>query len=103
MKLVLLKNNQNDYKREGLLHILLCLWILCYNYADIHYRDNIIKLIGRLKESLKLIQTLKVAIDDKHKLFDNTCGLIERIGSPKQIVSFLLWITKNADQLSQVR
>jgi hypothetical protein len=49
-----------------------------------------------------LIKTLKTSIEKKHFLFDRACGSIMKEATPRQNVKFLLWITRNAEQLSKV-
>lgn len=49
-----------------------------------------------------LIKTLKSSIEKKHILFDRACGSIMKEATPRQNVKFLLWITRNAEQLSKV-
>ena len=65
-------------------------------------RDHMIELTKQLTESLDLIKVLRTAIDDKHRKFDHCCTLVKNVGSAKQQVAFLLWITKNVDKLSHV-
>ena len=49
-----------------------------------------------------LIKSVKGAIERKHAVFDTTCGRIMKEATPQQNVKFLLWITRNADQLARV-
>lgn len=55
-----------------------------------------------LQECVTLIRSLKVAIEKKHSLFDRACGSIMKEATPTQNIKFLLWITRNAEQLSKV-
>ena len=66
-------------------------------------RDNILHLMKQLKEAFLLTDKIKRAIEEKHQKFDDTCSVIQNIGSGRQVVAFLLWITRNADKLSLVR
>ena len=59
-------------------------------------------LTNQLKESLSLISDLKAAIDSKHSAFDSACGQVEAFCTPKQIIQFLMWISRNAPKLGQV-
>jgi hypothetical protein len=61
-----------------------------------------IELTKQLTESLSLIKLLRTAIDDKHTKFDACCTRVKNVGSAKQQVAFLLWITRNADKLSRI-
>jgi len=65
-------------------------------------RDRIIELTQQLTESLSLIKILRTAIDEKHQKFDTCCTMVKNIGNAKQQVKMLLWITKNADKLSEI-
>ena len=83
------------------LQVTLHFYIYIYVYICIR-RDNIIHLMKQLKEAYLLTDRIKRAIEQKHQKFDDTCGIIQNIGNERQVVSFLLWITKNADKLSLV-
>jgi hypothetical protein len=65
-------------------------------------RSEVMQLLLHLKESLSLINELKVSIKDKHETFDRECGKINSQASPNQIVRFILWITNNAEKLGKV-
>jgi hypothetical protein len=56
----------------------------------------------QLKESLELIEQLKIAIDEKHSAFDIECGKIQSEVTPQQTVRFLLWISKSVDKIGNV-
>ena len=64
-------------------------------------RAKIVELLTQLKESLRLIQSLRGAIDKKHSSYDSLLRRIQESTSPKQTVLFLLWITRNATALSR--
>ncbi len=65
-------------------------------------RDGIKQLFRQLKDSLDLIEQVKVAIEEKHAAFDRECGNIQREVIPSQSVSFLLWIKKNMIKLAKI-
>lgn len=65
-------------------------------------RSEVLQLLLHLKESLNLINQLKVSIKDKHETFDRECGKITTEASANQSVRFILWITNNADKLAKV-
>jgi hypothetical protein len=65
-------------------------------------RAKAISFLNQLKESMELITSAKAAIEKKHAVFDTTCTRIMKEASPHQNVKFLLWITRNADQLARV-
>lgn len=65
-------------------------------------RSEVLNLLLHLKESLNLINELKVSIKDKHETFDRECGKITTEASANQTVRFILWITNNADKLAKV-
>jgi hypothetical protein len=65
------------------------------------YREKTQYLLGQLKESLSLIETLKTAIEKKHACYDGICGRVQEAASPKQIVLFLKWISAHAEELAK--
>eukprot|EP00981_Chlorochromonas_danica_P001395 scaffold296_cov164-Ochromonas_danica.AAC.12 len=64
-------------------------------------REKISSLLNQLRDSLQLLQSLKVAIEKKHASFDAVCGRVQAAATPKQIVQFQMWITKNAEMLGK--
>lgn len=58
-------------------------------------------LLGHLSESLELLQSLKIAIENKHASYDKVCGRVQDAANPKQTVKFLMWISKNSEALSK--
>jgi hypothetical protein len=58
-------------------------------------------LLAQLKESLGLLDQLKVCIARKHDCYDGVCGRVQASCTPKQSVRFLLWLAKNYKQLAQ--
>lgn len=71
--------------------------VLCW----LVYRERVSSLLNQLRECLQLLQTLKVAIEKKHASFDAVCGRVQAAATPKQIVQFQMWITKNAELLGK--
>lgn len=59
-------------------------------------------LVDQLNESLGLIESLKVNIQQKHAEYDGQCGAIRQLATAKQTVLFLLWVNSNAEKLSRV-
>ena len=59
-------------------------------------------LLGQLKESLDLLKNLKSEIEKKHAVYDLVCGRIREECTAEQNVKFVLWVTKNAAELSKV-
>lgn len=84
------------------------------------------ELLAQLQESLTLIDSLKTAIDKKHSSYDSVCGrgrlslhsnlrhlniccheflivrtLVQQACTPKQTVTFLIWIASHADRLGK--
>jgi hypothetical protein len=68
----------------------------------IRFSDKAKMFLELLQECVSLMRNLKVSIEKKHALFDRACGAIMTEATPPQNVKFLLWITRNADQLSKV-
>lgn len=64
-------------------------------------RDAVVKLLAQLKESLSLLDQLKVSIETKHMCYDGVCGRVQSAGTPKQAVRFLLWLAKNYKMLAK--
>lgn len=65
------------------------------------FRERTSILLGKLRECLDLIESLKTAIEKKHKCYDNICGRVQLAATPKQVVIFLRWISKNANVLAK--
>ena len=57
--------------------------------------------MAQLRESLDLLQVLKVNIEKKHGCYDSICGRVQGAATPKQVVKFLMWITNNAEALGK--
>eukprot|EP01038_Epipyxis_sp_PR26KG_P007984 gene7984-10827_t len=64
-------------------------------------RERIGGLLGQLKESLNLIESLKTSIANKHEAYDGICGRVQEAVTPRQTVLFQLWINQNADKLAK--
>lgn len=64
-------------------------------------REKIKRLLTQLNESLSLLGSFKAAIERKHTSYDNVCGRVQAAATPKQVVQFQLWITRNAQWLSR--
>lgn len=64
-------------------------------------REKITGLLHQLRECLELLKSLKVAVEKKHASYDAVCGRVQAAATPKQIVKFQMWITKNADLLGK--
>ncbi len=64
-------------------------------------RERIKYLLGQLKESLDLLQSLKIATEKKHECYDYVCGRVQDAAEPTQTVRFLMWITRNVDRLAK--
>ncbi len=50
---------------------------------------------------MELLQSLRFRIDKKHSVYDQICGRVQSAATPKQVVKFLMWITKNTEGLSR--
>ncbi len=84
------KIQERRYVRPPIIVICACCFILI-----IYSRDVVLRLLAQLKESLGLLQSLKIAIEHKHASYDGVIGRVQKAGSPKQTVLFLLWLAKS--------
>jgi hypothetical protein len=86
---------------EAVSYFQLLLPIKVFNFLFCDNSERIKYLLGQLKESLDLLQSLKDATEKKHASYDHVCGRVQDASQPRQTVKFLMWITKNADALAK--
>lgn len=64
-------------------------------------RQKVKGLIATVKESLRLIKSLRTSIDNRHRSLDQKLSTVKTIATPKQTVQLLFWIKRNTNSIAK--